>query len=755
MKLTMRRNYKLLLLVLLTAFASCSFTTKKFNDPDKDKLLIQLITYVLNEGHFNPKDIDDTFSERVFYGYLEQIDPFKRYFYESDIKEFSKYKHELDNQIKAYDISFFNLTHERLLKRQEESKAIYKEVLSQPFDYTIVEDFSTKYENLPYASSKKEMKERWRQQLKFSTIANYDDLISQQENTYSNKKNVKKLSQIDSEESYQHDPNQDESIFKDTENQNGTLKDNDASAPKKSLEALEKEAREATLKSLDELYEFIDDRQRKDWFSVYINAIVEEFDPHTFYFAPEEKDRFDVSMSGNFEGIGARLQKKMDVITINEIISGGPAWRQNKLEVGDQILKVRQSNEETSVNVVGMRLDDAVKLIKGPKGTDVILTLRKVDGTIEDLRITRDVVVIEETYAKSATVKKEGKMFGVINLPKFYVDFENYNNRNAASDIRREIERLKEQGMEGLVIDLRNNGGGSLQTVVDMAGLFIKDGPIVQVKTAGNEREVLYDKDKSIIWDGPLVILVNELSASASEILAAAMQDYKRAIIIGGKQTYGKGTVQNVLDLNRVVRNNTNGDMGALKFTTQKFYRINGGSTQLEGVKSDVVVPDRYSYIDLGEKDHDNPLPWDKIAPVVYNVFENYYDYDITIQKSKERMANNEQLKLIDENAQWVKKIRDKETYPLNYDAYRSEMRLNEEEAKRFEKISKYTTNLTFNSLPYEIKEMEADSILKQKRERWHQSLSKDVYIEEAINVLNDLKMSYPVKTKVATTAKQ
>ncbi|HNQ27262.1 MAG TPA: carboxy terminal-processing peptidase [Aquaticitalea sp.] len=751
----MRRNYKLLLLVLLTAFASCSFTTKKFNDPDKDKLLIQLITYVLNEGHFNPKDIDDTFSERVFYGYLEQIDPFKRYFYESDIKEFSKYKHELDNQIKAYDISFFNLTHERLLKRQEESKAIYKEVLSQPFDYTIVEDFSTKYENLPYASSKKEMKERWRQQLKFSTIANYDDLISQQENTYSNKKNVKKLSQIDSEESYQHDPNQDESIFKDTENQNGTLKDNDASAPKKSLEALEKEAREATLKSLDELYEFIDDRQRKDWFSVYINAIVEEFDPHTFYFAPEEKDRFDVSISGNFEGIGARLQKKMDVITINEIISGGPAWRQNKLEVGDQILKVRQSNEETSVNVVGMRLDDAVKLIKGPKGTDVILTLRKVDGTIEDLRITRDVVVIEETYAKSATVKKEGKMFGVINLPKFYVDFENYNNRNAASDIRREIERLKEQGMEGLVIDLRNNGGGSLQTVVDMAGLFIKDGPIVQVKTAGNEREVLYDKDKSIIWDGPLVILVNELSASASEILAAAMQDYKRAIIIGGKQTYGKGTVQNVLDLNRVVRNNTNGDMGALKFTTQKFYRINGGSTQLEGVKSDVVVPDRYSYIDLGEKDHDNPLPWDKIAPVVYNVFENYYDYDITIQKSKERMANNEQLKLIDENAQWVKKIRDKETYPLNYDAYRSEMRLNEEEAKRFEKISKYTTNLTFNSLPYEIKEMEADSILKQKRERWHQSLSKDVYIEEAINVLNDLKMSYPVKTKVATTAKQ
>ena len=710
----MKRNYKLLLLVLLLAFASCSFTTKKFSDPDKDKLLVQLITYVLDQGHFSPKDLNDSFSEQVFDDYLEQLDPFKRYFYESDIKEFAAYKDKLDDQIKAYDVSFFNLTHERLLQRLEESKQVYKEVLSEPFNFNIKEDFSTDYKDLPYVNSKKEMKNRWRQQLKFSTIANYDDLISQQENAVKNN-----------------------------------------SEKPKSLSEIEKEARETTLKSLDELYDFIDDRQRQDWFSVYINAIVEEFDPHTFYFAPEEKDRFDVAMSGNFEGIGARLQKKMDVITINEIISGGPAWRQNKLEVGDQILKVKQDSDEPAVNVVGMRLDDAVKLIKGPKGTDVILTLKKVNGTIEDLRITRDVVELEETYAKSSTVIKDGKTFGVINLPKFYVDFEDYNKRNAASDIKLEIERLKAEGIEGLVLDLRNNGGGSLQTVVDMAGLFIKEGPIVQVKTAGEPKEVLNDKDRSIVWDGPLVILVNELSASASEILAAAMQDYKRAIVIGSKQTYGKGTVQNVLDLNRMVRNNTNGDMGALKFTTQKFYRINGGSTQLEGVKSDVVVPDRYSYINVGEKDQENPLAWDKIEPADYTLWENYFDYNSTIEKSKERMANNEQLKLIDQNAQWVKKIRDREIYSLNYDDYKATLKLNEEEAKRFDKLSDYKTNLTFKSLPYENKQMEIDSVLKQKRERWHESLSQDVYIEEALNVLNDLKMAYPVKTKVATNAKQ
>ncbi|MBT8260522.1 MAG: carboxy terminal-processing peptidase, partial [Bacteroidia bacterium] len=518
----------------------------------------------------------------------------------------------------------------------------------------------------------------------------------------------------------------------------------------KSNEELEEEAREITRASLNELYNFIDDRQRKDWFAGYINTIVEEFDPHTFYFAPEDKDRFDVAMSGNYEGIGARLQKKMDDIIITELISGGSAWRQNKLEVGDKILKVRQEDEETAVNVVGMRLDDAVKLIKGPKGTNVILTLKRVDGKIEDLSIPRDVIELEETFAKTAIVKKEDKTFGVINLPKFYVNFDDYKERNAASDIKKEIERLKAEGMEGLVLDLRNNGGGSLKTVVDMVGLFIENGPVVQVRETGSSKEVLKDRDRSIAWDGPLVVLVNELSASASEILAAAMQDYKRAIVIGSKQTYGKGTVQNVFDLNRIVRNNTNGDLGALKFTTQKFYRINGGSTQLEGVKSDVVVPDRYSYIDIGEKDQKNPLAWDKIEPVEYEFWPNYFDYDKTINKSKERMSNNEHLNLIDENAKWIKTIRNEDVFSLNYEEYKERLERNEKEAKRFESLSDYKTNLTFNSLPYELNLMDKDSVLKIKRERWHEALSKDVYVEEALNVLNDLKMTYQIKNKLA-----
>ena len=705
----MKKKYNVFILLLLLAFASCSFTSKTFDDPDKDKLLIQVITYVLERGHFDPKVLNDDFSSAVYTDYLEQLDPLKRYFYKSDIEEFEKYKTELDDQLKAYDIAFFNLTHERLLKRIEETKTIYKDILNKPFNYSVNESYSSDYEKLEYVKNKKQMKERWRQQLKFTTISNYDDLVT-------------------------------ENIKSDNE--------------KKSLASLEEESRNETLKSIDNYYnDYIDDQQRKDWFSIYVNAIVEEFDPHTFYFAPEDKDRFDQQMSGKLEGIGARLSKKMDNTKIVELISGGPAWRGKELEVGDIIQKVRQENEEQAVNIVGMRLDDAIKLIKGPKGTIVNLTIKKVDGTIEVISITRDVVELEETYAKSSIVKNNDKRFGVINLPKFYVDFEDYKKRNAASDIKQEIERLKEEGMEGLVLDLRNNGGGSLQTVVDMAGLFIKDGPIVQVRSTGEPKEVLKDKDKSISWDGPLVILVNELSASASEILAAAMQDYKRAIIIGSKQTYGKGTVQNVLDLNRMVRNNSQGDLGALKLTTQKFYRINGGSTQLEGVKSDVVVPDRYSYINVGEKDQENPLPWDKIEAVDYTFWDSYFDYDSTIKKSQERMSNNAQLKLIEENAKWVKTRMDENSHALNYKAYKQKIELTEEEAKRFDKISEYQTNLTFESLPYESELFATDSILKDKRDRWHESLSKDVYMEEALHVLEDLKMSYSIE-KVAATVK-
>ena len=701
----MKKNIIVISLTFILGLASCSFTSSNFDQTNKDKLLLQLISYVLDQGHFVEKEINDDFSSKVFNEYLNIIDPYKRYFYKSDIEEFKKYEDQLDDKFINAEIDFFDLTYNRGQKRFNESKLIYEEILDNPFDYQIDENFNADFESLDYVKNKSEMKDRWRKQLKFSSIEIYDNLLEEQKNE---------------------------------------LEDNPSHKIKSNIE-IELEARESTLKTLNEMYDFYEDITRSDWFSLYLNSFVEQYDPHTIYYNPEAKDRFDVDMSGNYAGIGARLSKKFDKIEVVEVISGGPAWRQNLLEVGDIILKVRQNDqdESESTSILGMPISDAVKLIKGPKGTNVILTIKKVDGEVVDLKIKRDIVLLEETYVRSSIVSKHENLYGFINLPKFYIDFDNSTSRDAAKDIKKEIIRLKNLGVKGLVLDLRNNGGGSLKTVVEMAGLFIQEGPIVQVRSMDKESQILRDKDRSIIWEGPLVILVNEFSASASEILAAAMQDYKRAIIIGSKQTYGKGTVQNVLDLNRMVKSNTNGDLGALKFTTQKYYRINGGSTQLEGVKSDIVVPNKYTYVDFGEKDQENPLEWDKIDPVSYEPWKSLFDYNKTIDASKNRMKSSEFISLIDENAKWIKSIRDRNIYTLNYSKFKKDLLLNEEKAKKYKKLSDYSSDLIFKSLPYEIDLIAKDSSLGEKRKRWHKNLSKDIYVNESLNVLNDLRLSY------------
>lgn len=698
----LRNNLVILFLVTLFSVTSCSFTTKDFDqDSDKDQVLIELITYVIEQGHYDMKEIDDDFSQSVFKDYIKGLDPIKRHFLASDFEEFKAFQTQIDDQIRNKNLIFFDLTVERYKKRMEEAKGFYVELLEKPFNFEEQETIDTDYEEADYAKNKKELKQRWRQQFKFSTLSTFHDLKKEQANK---------------------------------------LKDGEE-VEKKSDAELEEEAREITRESIENYFDTMSDLERKDWFNLYINSVVSQFDPHTNYFAPQDKDRFDISMSGKLEGIGARLQKQRDNVKIVEVISGGPAWSNGKLEVGDLIQKVKQEDEEEAVDIRGMRLDDAVDLIKGPKGTQVTLSVKKVDGSTQIISITRDVVEIEETYAKSSTVERNGDLFGVINLPKFYFDMQDYNERNAASDIKKELQRLNEIGAEGLVIDLRNNGGGSLSTVVDIAGFFIEKGPVVQVRDAQNNTEVLKDTDADVVWDKPLVILVNELSASASEILAAAMQDYERAVVIGSKQTYGKGTVQNVVDLNRWMRNSSFGDMGALKVTTQKFYRINGGSTQLKGVESDVAVPDRFSYIDIGERDYENPMPWDKIAPANYKKWKGYSNLNEVVSASKQRLSNNAQIQMIDENAKWIKSQRDQNKFSLNYASYDDEVSKVENMAKKFEGINSYKTNLTYTSLPYEEALMAQDSSLTQKRKRWHESLSKDVYMEEAIQVLQDLKV--------------
>ncbi|MFV5702895.1 carboxy terminal-processing peptidase [Flavobacterium sp. XS2P12] len=751
----MKRNYKILLVVVClsaTLFAFKMNATKE-TDPEKDKLLLELLTIVIQKGHYNPANIDDTFSKGIYKDYIEALDPSKRFFLQSDIDEFLKFETQLDDQLLNKDLTFFNLTYDRLMKRMEESKKIYKSVLSQPFDYKAEESFNTDYEKAPYSKDVKELSDRWRRQIKLSTLSSLTDRLKMQDNKSKGivEKEMKDTSvPLRDGEKFTVDPITSDSAKSEKEADNGKSK---------TFEELEKETRESALKSLDEYFGFMQDLDRNDWFSVYINSITARFDPHTSYYAPEDKERFNQSISGKLEGIGARLQKKNDFTEISELISGGPAWRGKQLEAGDLIMKVAQGNAE-AVDVVGMRLDDVVKKIKGPKGTEVRLTVKKVDGTIKIISIIRDIVEIEETYAKSSIVNKNGLKYGVIYLPIFYIDFENQDGRDAGKDIAKEVERLKSADVNGIVLDVRDNGGGSLTTVVDIAGLFIEQGPIVQIKSAGRKKEVLFDRDEKIEWDGPLVIMVNSFSASASEILAAAIQDYKRGIIIGSKQTYGKGTVQNVTDLNHFVRNSTLGDLGAVKTTTQKFYRINGGSTQLEGVSSDVVMPDRYAYLKMGERDLDNAMPWDKIDPAEYTVWNKNNNFNKAIVNSKKRILQSPQFQLMEENAKWIDSRSEDNTYSLNIEKFKLAQNEIEEKAKKYKPLSDYKTALKFTSLPYEVDETNKDVILKEKRDRWHEALSKDIYMEEALNVLDDLqtktvlKKSIPAKLKKEKLAK-
>lgn len=742
----MKRNYKILIAVVLLSVTLFAFkiNSDRSDDPEKDKMLLELLTFVIEKGHYDPAKIDDTFSKGIYKDYIEALDPSKRFFLQSDIDEFSKYETLLDDQLLNKELTFFNLTYNRLMKRMLEGKGFYKDILSTPFDYSVDESFNTDYEKAPYAKNTSELKEKWRKQIKLSTLSSLTDRLKIQENKEKGivEKDVKNTSEeLKSGESVDGLSNLD------------TDKSSANDKPK-TFEELEKITRESSLKSLDEYFGFMEDLTRDEWFSVYVNSITSRFDPHTNYFPPEEKERFDVSISGKFEGIGARLQKKNDFTEITELISGGPAWRGKQLEAGDVIMKVAQGNKEP-VDIVGMRLDDVVKKIKGTKGSEVRLTVKKVDGSIKTISIIRDIVEIEETYAKSSVVERNGLKYGVIYLPKFYIDFENKDGRDAGKDVAAEVESLKKEGVNGIVLDVRDDGGGSLSTVVDIAGLFIEEGPIVQVKSAGRQKEVLYDKDKKIEWDGPLVIMVNSFSASASEILAAAIQDYKRGIIIGSKQTYGKGTVQNVIDLNQFVRSSDKGDLGALKTTTQKFYRINGGSTQLEGVSSDVVMPDRYAYLKMGERDVDNAMPWDKIDPAQYKVWTNNAKFNKAIADSKNRIAQNQQFKLIEENAKWIDERSKENDYSLKLEEFKKNQKAIEETNKKFKSIVDYDYHLKFASLPQEAEAMKTDASLKEKRERWHESLSKDIYVEEALNVLDDLQSKPVVKKSVPVAMKK
>ena len=686
----MKLRISIIITIITIAVFGFKLNNDKFSDPEKEKVLLEIVKYVVERGHYSSIQIDDDLSLKIFDDFINKLDPQKRFFTLSDIKELDRFKYKIDDQIKAYDLEFFEEIHDRYRSRIAEAKIFVEKAFENNFDFNDKEYIDLDIDSIPFSSDKNQLYERWRKQIKYSIL----DIISQK-------------------------------------NSSDSIDDNE----------IMMNAISTVKKNTNDFFNYANEIERDDWFSVFLNSFVGQFDPHTFYFKPDDKEKFDVSISGNFDGIGARLSKADGNVKIVDVIIGGPVWKDKLLDVGDIILAVGQADQEP-ISIFGMKLDDSIKLIKGPAGTTVTLRIKKLDGQIKDVKIKRDVVELEETFAKSTLISKNSKNYGYISLPKFYADFDNYKNRNSANDVKNEIIKLKNNGIKGLILDLRNNGGGSLQTVVEMTGLFIEKGPVVQVKSIGNRKKILYDRDAQVYWNGPLVLLINEMSASASEIISAALQDYNRAIIIGSEKSFGKGTVQNIVDLNRFI-SNSDYDMGAIKVTTDIFYRINGESVQLEGVESDIVIPDSYMYVFDGERDEKNPIKWDKIGPATYTKWQSYDEkFKYVTDQMNRKLNQNNIINDIYERANWIKSQQNINNIPLNLVEYKKYQKDQKLKASQFDKISKYENQLSFELLKTEKTFIQENKELLEERIKWHKNLSKDIFIDQAVNTLDLLDSS-------------
>ncbi len=695
-----KRNLPIAILILgvgcFFAFRSLAYNP---NPPSKYENILENVGEMLEQIHYSPKNIDDSFSREVFKKYIAEIDQEKKTFLLSDITELKKYENSIDDEIlRKSPVQFVPAVNAIYTRRLQETQNLCHEILAQPFDYSKDEQVNLDYDKIQFPANDTERREALRKKLKYITLEKYADLLDQQEAAKGKAGTV--------------------------------VKTNDQ---------LEKEARDKTLKMMDRFYDHLKIKAGPDdQFNEFVETIVQCMDPHTDYFPPVEKRSFDEDMSGHFFGIGASLRDEDGSIKITTLITGSPAWKSGQVTVGDVIQKVAQGSAEP-VDLSSYLVEDAVKIIRGNKGTEVRLTLKKADGTVKVVTLIRDEIVQDEKFAKSVIVNGTKGRIGYIFLPEFYADFDNPKGSRCSIDVAREIVKLKEQKVDGIVLDLRNNGGGSLYDVVQMVGLFIDQGPVVQVRDRDGKPQVLSDHDKSVLYDGPLAVMVNEFSASASEIFAAAIQDYHRGIIIGSTTTYGKGTVQRNIPLDKSMGfSDANGPLGSIKLTLQKFYRINGGSTQLRGVSSDIVLPDLYEHYKVREKDQPDALPWDEMPKADYSTWRYAYDLSNIKASSSGRLQTNQAFSTIATNAKWLDEQNDK-LYPLNLADYRAEQKKIKSTVKQIEAVSKLAVPMTIQSLPQDAGKYDGDKFKSENYKLWVDSKKTDIYLKEAVNVMDDM----------------
>jgi carboxyl-terminal processing protease len=691
----------LILLILGGLFVGYGVMGRGDKRPDDPKAKYQRILrnvgIVLEQGHYSPKKIDDKFSQEVLKKFEESLDPDKYIFLQQDINAFKKYENRIDDEIHGAPLESFYTIAKTYLTRIDEVSKLYKQQFTQPFDFNKNEFLQTDGDKRNYPTSEAERAEYGRKRLKYLVLVRYVDLKEER------------------------DKNKKDSAWK-------------------ADSTLQREAVGIVSKQMDRYFQTLKNHNTTDdIFSTFVNAITSSMDPHTTYFAPVDKRTFDEMLSGTFYGIGAQLKEDDGKIKIANVITGMPAWKSGEITPEDEILKIAEG-AGTPVDVTGYSVTDAVKLIRGEqRGSEVRLTLKKADGSIKVVSLIRDKISLDDTFARSAIINGTHKI-GYIYLPEFYADFSDPNARRSATDVAKEVEKLKAEHVEGIVIDLRGNGGGSLTDVVDMVGLFIKDGPVVQVKGRDEKASILSDRDKEVLYTGPLAVMVDELSASASEIFAAAIQDYHRGIIIGSTSTYGKGTVQRSISLDPQAENalfaQPSEGLGDVKLTFRKFYRINGGATQLHGVVPDIIIPDRMENAKFREKDNPDALAWDEIPKANYTVWNPGYSLAPIVSEMNSSINQNANFKAIRETVSLLDKYR-KEEVPLNITKYIEMQKAIKDASKRLETFSKSSADMSVKSVEIDLETAGNDTLKVSKQTQFLKSISNDIYVHEAVKVID------------------
>lgn len=688
--------FSLAVSLLLPSQVFCSTESAEYYAANRAKLISYVLRNQLARHHYSNKAIDDELSQTAYTLFLKQLDAQKRFLLQSDIDQLKQYSLKIDNEINQGVIELPAIAAKIMDQRVLEVQNFVRALLKEKIDFTKEEKIETDNDKLSYCRDLPELRERWRKIIKYQLLGRYLSLLEEQKKieTSGDKINQKIMA----------------------------------------------EANTKVGKSLDQFFSRLLEQKEEDRFDSYFTAVTEAFDPHTNYMPPTQKEDFDISMRGSLEGIGATLREEDGYIKVTQVIPGSAAWRQGDLQTEDTILKVGEGKAEP-VDITDMRLREAVSLIRGKKGTEVRLTVKKPEGSTIVIPIIRDVVQIEETFARGTTIKdaKSGKIYGYIRIPSFYRDFEESGKggRNVTDDVRAEINKLKSANINGLILDVRNNGGGALSDAVSIAGLFFSEGPVVQVRSSNGTTKVLDDDDSKVVYSGPLAILVNEFSASASEILAGALQDYRRAVIIGSPHTHGKGTVQAMLDLDRDfnLRNMEQFlPLGALKVTIQKFYRISGGSTQYRGIVPDIILPDRLQYLKSGEQYLDNSLPWDTIEATQYRPWSQPVpDISWLQSRSQDRIKNDPAWQTINKDAARAKERSEKTLVPLKFSELRRDW-IEENKLAEAQRLESGSPKHGDKSKKREPLLTEADKIKQLTKDT-----EKDPVAKEAMAVLTDI----------------